>query len=313
MMIEKNIKNKFCVILLLLILLPLPGCKEDDYNASEENVISSISVMVASRAEGDEDTNDKTDAEEKPGESSIAPYEIPFSTIFDENSVIFVSQQTNQTVPFKTSDAIYPYGYKKDYIPNPNPGEDWYDDNVYNFTPISDNPLEWFKIGNTGSYLSGFYLYALYFPTQNEINQREENGNILYHVEGDQSTLENLTKSDILGAFHSSPTLFSRLSFRLFHLMTYVGVRLYVPVYDENTKTGYYDDALISASLENVSPEFSIQWTHVINSDLDGPRVNPTQGTEKIKMYQHPLRVGITKREIVKIEYESFHNRRLIF
>ena len=51
MMIEKNIKNKFCVILLLLILLPLPGCKEDDYNASEENVISSISVMVASRAE----------------------------------------------------------------------------------------------------------------------------------------------------------------------------------------------------------------------------------------------------------------------
>lgn len=297
---------------ILLNIFLLPSCKEDNNmsaqgaTAGEDNVIGHIGVRLAERGEGENpDGNANTSDGGSVADTKVYPFEMPFSPEFDSRSVIFVSQQTSQTAPFRTIDAIYPYQYKPDYESTGNKEDDWYDE-VYNFTPLSENPLEWFKIGNTGSYLNGFSLYALYFPLQQEMTWKEENGNITYSVEKDQSTLDNLIKSDIMGAYHSSPTLFSKLNFRLFHLMSYVGVRVYVPVYNETKKTGFYDGALQAAFMENANNEFGIEWNVTIHSDDAGPKIKSNASQEKIKMYLHELPAGVKERPVVPINYKDF-------
>lgn len=293
-------------ILIGLLLVFFWSCKEEKGPSfdSEENVIEKITVSMATRDQDDTAGNgdaDNKDTEEEEEEEIFDPkkYEVPFDLEFDSKSVVFLSQQTASTAPFKTSSDIYAYRYIEDSEATWEEG--------YNFTPRDlDNPLEWFKIGNTGSYLGGFQLYALYFPKETEIPQRVENGNIYYSVQQDQSTLENLIKSDILGAYHSTPTLFTRLNFRLFHLMTYLRIRLYVPDFDKDSKTGFYDDALVSASVENATPEFVIEWGAIRSPDSEGPAISPLAGEGNIIMYYHPLKPGVEKREIYEIEYENF-------
>lgn len=226
---------------------------------------------------------------------------IPFSLKFDANTTIQVSQQTTRTAPFQTDDAIYDFKYKTES------NASWSDEATYNFTPYNqESPLEWNKIGEGGSFSGGFALYSLYFPVDNKIQERIEGNTHIYTVKKDQSTLENLKASDIMGAYHSTPSIFSRIRFRMFHLMTYLRIRLYVPVFKEDKNTGYREGALLSATLDNVNPEFSFDWSIIPSGDTEGPSVLKSSGNDEIKMYQHPLADGKTEHEKVLIEYKKF-------
>ena len=282
-------------------ILVLAGCKSDGEPSQEKypsQIVDKITVSIASRdvddGEGDGNTGDTPDNEDdnKLLKDMTTDELIPYELKFDDSSVVFVSQMVEGEFPFQTSDNIYSYEYRE------NPDADW--DNEYNFTPKEGtDPLEWFKIGLKGSYGNGFALFALYFPDRDEIISREEKGKIYYSVEQDQSTLENLKKSDILGAYHSTPSLFARLQFRLFHLMTYLRIRVYVPVYNEEKRTGYYDNSLISATLSGVTPEFAVDWGILRSPDTEGPPIAQLNGDGEIKMYQHPLQAGKSRKKMV--------------
>ena len=276
-----------------LIATALWACTDKEgpvASGDQDPRIDHISVALMTRGEeGDGINSDETLKRD---------YGMPFALKFDANSVVFVSQQTETRYPYQKPEQIYAYKFMEDAE------ADWEDG--YNFTPLDlDDPLEWFKIGNGGTYRNGFALYALYFPLQNEISQRTEGGKIIYSVQQDQSTLENLIKSDILGAYHSTPTLFTRLRFNLFHLMTYLRIRLYVPVYDSTSKTGYYDNALISADLDKTTTDFAIQWSIIPSSDSSGPVISPLSGDGTIEMYMHPVEDG-EDRELKSIKYTDF-------
>lgn len=287
---------------ILVTILVLTGCSHEDSlegEADKSSVIDHISVALKSRGEEGEGEADTPKEDSELTDEDIQDLlGMPYMLSFDENSVIFVSQQTERVSPFQNEDGIYAYRYIEDNE------ADWEDG--YNFTPLDmEDPLEWFKIGNGGTYRGGFALYALYFPLQDKITRKVENNKIIYSVQQDQTTLENLMKSDILGAYHSNPTLFTRLRFNMFHLMTYMRIRLYVPVYDGASKTGYYDDALISANLDKTSTDFTIEWNTIRSSDTEGPAISPLAGEGTILMYKHPHPEG-EPRDSISIRYEDF-------
>lgn len=308
MKIQKG--NKIYGILIPAVIAILSGCTQDEADPGQKgdgsSAVDVINVSLRTRdgseeTPGDYDTDKEAekDTEEITDTDIQRLYGMPFKLSFDSNSIIFVSQQTEKSYPYSSDDITYAYKYIEDNE------ADWEDG--YNFTPLDqESPLEWFTIGNRGSFRGGFALYALYFPGRTEIPQRVENNVIYYSVESDQSTLENLIKSDILGAYHSNPTLFTRLRFNLFHLMTYLRIRLYVPVYDREKKTGFYDNALISANLSQASPDFSIEWSALRSSDTEGPAITPgnTEGT--ITMYMHPIPEGEERETKDDFEYGKY-------
>lgn len=226
---------------------------------------------------------------------------IPFDTKFDENSIIQVSQQTRNRDPFKVEDEIFDFRFYNSEEAS------WDKEETYNFAAYRQKiPLEWNHIGAGDSYNGGYAMYALYFPLENQLRQSVVDNKIRYSVMQDQSTVENLQKSDILGAYHSTDKLHTRIKFKMYHLMTYVRIRLYVPVYDDEKNTGYRENALQLATINNVNHEFSIAWNAGISSDSQGPAVDPIEGESEIIMYQHPLEDGETNHKIVSIPYKKF-------
>lgn len=262
--------------------------------------ISSITGKTSlSTRDGDEESGESQD--DVVGSFNPQDY-IPYTLTFNNESVVFVSQMTNNVPAFSNEDVIYSFGY----IPG-SENASWDDDNSYNFTPNDEkDPLEWSKIGAAQTYHGGFSLYALYFPMSDKINQvTSEDNTIHYKVEQDQSILENLIKSDILGAYHSTEKLFTRIRFKMFHLMSYLRLRLYVPVYNDQLYTGFREGALESVILTNVTPEFAMNWTASISSDDQSPVVNALSGDNSIKMYQHPLEDGQSEHPIITVNYKK--------
>lgn len=230
---------------------------------------------------------------------------IPYDISFKENSILQISQQTQIREPFRNDDDIFNYIYMG--TPEASMAT-WGDTLSYNFEayrPVT--PLRWEYIGKGESYNGGFAMYALYFPLENKLRRNVlDNGSIRYNVMQDQSTLENLMKSDILGGYHSTPKLHSRIAFKMYHLMSYFRIRLYVPLYNDDNKTGYREDALLYATINNVTNEFAIDWNTTLSSDETGPAVSAVEGSNEIIMYQHPLPPGETKHKIDSIPYKDF-------
>lgn len=300
-------------ISILIITGFLTACTQSDvgeeafYN-SEDNFISSITVCMAESEENESRANEN---EKHPeiidGLRVIDPEDYDLSDIkefnieFDENTVVFVSQMTSTIPAFQNDEVTYAYSH----IPN---SDDATWEQGYNFTPGEGVvPLEWYKIGNGGTYHGGFALYAMLFPNEKQIRQKvASNGSITYNVMEDQRTLDNLMRSDILGAFHSTPTLFSRLRFKMYHMMSYLRVRLYVPVYDEITHTGFPEDAINYATVDHVSPDFSVEWSANRSSDSEGPALVTIRGDGTIYMYQHPLKAGTEEHEMAWVKYKDF-------
>lgn len=303
-----KIAYRFGVIPVAAAVLCLLWSCDADHKAGKVNdgqYVNGITVSIATRAEGDGDGSG--DAENNPNKNSNFNIDdlIPYTLAFDQNTILQVSQQALHLSPFQTEDAIFNYQYIPTYVDHEGA---WDDENSYNFTPYGqDEPLEWNRISQTGSYLNGFAMHCLYFPIENRIRSKvSDTGAILYSVMEDQSTVENLKKSDILGGFHITTELFSRIKFRLFHLMTYIRIRLYVPVYDDEKNTGYREGSLKYATLDNVTPDFAIDWNYQVTPDDNGQQINPLNGDGSIKMYQHPLPEGATEHAIEEIKYKDF-------
>lgn len=272
------------------------GCSDTEpveLPADGENAIVRISAALRSHTVESRDIDDSaspTETEEKA--------ESVFDVNFDDDSRLFVSQMTEGSNPFISSDRIFRYRYFDE-------GEEteWTDPpeglGGFNFTAADlTNPLEWKDIKAAGSYQNGYALFALYFPVDHSIR---------YNVEEDQSSLPNLMKSDVLGAYHSTSALFTRIKFNLFHLMVYLKITVFVPIYDETSKTGYFSDGLQSATVQDAYKDFTIDWGTIRSSDTEGPVTlyNPTADKYNISMYSHSEGEGLTGRQI-EIKYKEF-------
>lgn len=169
---------------------------------------------------------------------------------------------------------LYRYFYNEKYSTT------WEDDpGGYNFFPQDTIvKMNWDDIKFWGKNNTGYVLYALYYPYSNQL-PFDEDGNVDFKVETDQTTKENLRKSNFLGAYHSSSKSGQRLKFKLYHLAAYLKVTLYVPVYNPNdtivdssgkkvpARTGFPSDALISGEIRNVYNKFNINWYSGRSSD----------------------------------------------
>ena len=305
-MIEIAYRLRILPIAAILCLVCLCGCDRDAESAAddvEKSYVPGIAVTIATRSGEGEGESGNIDNDSKSFDiDELIPYELAF----DENTVLQVSQQTGSQTPFVNDDATYDFKYITTYVDD---GHGWDNEDSYNFAPYyeKDKALEWNNIASLGPYNGSFAMYCMYFPVENSIRSKKNNyGAINYSVMEDQSELENLKKSDILGAYHSTHEIFTRIRFRLFHLMTYVRIRLYVPVYRDDLNTGYRENALLYASLDNVTTDFAIDWSANRSSDTEGPMVSPLSGDGHIKMYLHPLPEGMTEHEIASIKYKDY-------
>ena len=281
----------------------LGSCREEneipDGNHSAES--DNMFVAITPRTVADDPTTTLPSVDDGlNADGTVNPDELmPYKSEFTEGSTIFISQQTDRASAFQDPNYIYAYTYNPNAI-----GATW--ESGENFT--SSKSINWGEISQRGTWTNGrFSLYALHFPKLNSIRQKtitndDGSSTILYNVLEDQSTLENLEQSDVMSAF-STFDLFERMRYRLFHLMTYIRVRVYVPVYDNETKTGFASGALNSATVEGACPDFLIEWATNRSSFTQGPLIKAYSGeTTSINMYRHTE----TSNEPIQIPYAQY-------
>ncbi|MCH5240579.1 MAG: hypothetical protein J1F38_10175 [Muribaculaceae bacterium] len=290
-------------IFYIFALLIFAGCSNDKFADTPENyesdVVKTISIVTHQPKTANNDFSSYADN----GDDLIA--EPIILNGFDDNSLLYISQMgpsesTNPNFSDFSSDAV-PYCYIYQYSENENANWDY----EYNFELPEDLTIEgidgvsgprkaidWRTIRNIGSVGNAFSLYAFHFPLDNIVR---------WNVEADQTgdtdpfDKSNFIKSDILGAYHASSALNTRLRFNLFHLMVYLKVTIYVPVYKDNTDntadfrySGYNAGSFKGAYVMNASTDFSIEWRTNRSSDTDPPLVQPnTSKKQNIKMYVH--------------------------
>lgn len=292
----KTIIFNFYLVIIFLTGLLFVSCENNEYISSSENdgFIDNISVYLNTRSRSDIDNESNSSL---PSEDDDEKSQSVFDVEFDENSYVFISQQTKTDFPFLSKDVIYRYQFS-----HIDEKADW--DYGYNFTAAETEheALRWNTIGDNKVLDTGFALYAFYFPNQDTWPNNE------FRVKENQSTLEALKSSDILGAAHSTEELYSRIKFRLFHLMVYLKITLYVPIYDSTTKTGFFDNALTQASILNVIPNINIEWGLGDDPDASGPRVVLPQELNRVNidMYFHPLGDNQQEHRIKEIKYKDF-------
>lgn len=237
----------------------LPQPPEDP---DKEETVNSITVTRSSFARGAEEAASFSEADAT-DDGVHDPLNWRYNTVdnmlpggdedqFTDQGVLFISQIT----PTRTPDfPVTPFTWFQDhpndyywetdatgkalYTKNDNlwmykldktlgENADW--DSGYNFVPMfsEDDPtfgkfrMDWRTIKNYGSLGNAFSFYAMYYP----------GGNPIFQVNSRQSIwdLKVMKQMDIMGAYHTTPSLYTRMRFRLHHLMVYIRVTLYVPV-----------------------------------------------------------------------------------
>lgn len=259
----------------ILILFSFPtlvlGCSEaKDTNEMEEKsgeTVPGISVSSAPRYRAmgiaENDGDDLTTSE------------------FGDGDIIYISQMGTVADPVFSSTAtsnLYTYEWYE------NEDANWESNEEFNFAPLPPSPpIYWDVVKDYGQVGNSFSLYGMFFP----VNQQ-----IRFNVETDQTDLNNFQVSDIMGAYHATSALYTRLRFRFFHLMVYLRVTLYVPTYEisGDETTGYDADALYSAYVVNPMTNFGINWRANRSSDTEAPLVQSatSQTRGNIYMYNHP-------------------------
>ena len=281
------LKNKIYLLFLssVLILGLTTAC---DSNKSEPEEPSAprealLDLVFPTRSVG----IDMTEKELDPLENYFTP----------EESYLIIEQRTqNHSLSFEEniSDTnpngfLYKYVWKKGEndkgteantvisgdTPNWNDG--------YNFTalPAWNNPMKWETILSNGAIGTDYAFGALYYPVDNG-GRRD--------IETDQSTLEGLKKSNILGTYHSTSTPYERLRFRLYHLMACMRVTIWVPVEktDETGQTGYKGVRKINATMLNLIKDFNIEWGSLPSDYPPSLMADTETGVAgKISMYPH--------------------------
>lgn len=277
----------FYICLSSLMLLAI-GCKEDvdvntDFPEEEgqgSEYVGNLMATGVARAAG-------------PSTFDIGKDIISVSD-FEEGSIIYISQLGTVADPDYTIGATENQ-YKYVWFENEN--AQW-DNDQYNFK-AQNAPIYWEDVRKYGQVGNSFSMYGMYFP----VNQT-----IRFNVETDQTNEEALLVSDILGAYHATSALYSRLRFRFFHLMVYLKVTIYVPVYEisGDESTGYEADALLKAFVVNPVTNFNINWRANRSSDTEAPLVDqPTSPTRNnIVMYQHPV-----SDEVTTIDVSNYYSK----
>ena len=218
---------------------------------------------------------------------------------FNESSILYFSQQGTTASPnfSDLGDNASPYCYQYQY--SANASATW--DKGYNFKCKSQcKPFDWSAVPQLGSVGNAFSFYAMYFPGDNIVK---------WNVQADQSDKENFIKSDIMGAYHATSSLYTRLRFNLFHLMVYLKVTIYVPTFkdsDNNNNfnySGFEEDALVGAYVINANTAFDIDWQAVRSSDKMAPLTQSKDSKTNIKMFTHAA-----SGEVEQINVKDYYN-----
>ncbi|MCH5229771.1 MAG: hypothetical protein J1F12_07255 [Muribaculaceae bacterium] len=304
---KKPIKATIGISLVLAGSIGLVSCQEEGVVNKEESpdycgrYLDYFQVIPVSRASLGEEPG----FEEMPVFSDFLDEKFKYSEELgnEKKSYLYISQLTDNIVPFQdagtgdvTGDDVNLYKYffqERLMFQNP----DW--DNGYNFFPEKkEDMVDWDFVGQNGPFGNGYALCALYFPYSNKIQE--------FKVEEDQSTLENLRKSNILGAKHSNSALYTRLQFRLWHLMTNLNVTVYVPVFKDGVTeatdsqtpvkdaepSGYFADSMIGAEVLDVYNTYSINFKTKQSEAAPYTFADITETgnlVKELKMYRHPL------------------------
>lgn len=238
--------------------------------------VASSPIMMADGI-GDDDTDDSE------------PIEI---TGFEDGSLLYFSQfsqnhQPNFADKSESADNyLYIYQYKE------NPKATW--ESGENFASLPDRmSFNWQNTLSIGPSGNAFKFFGFYFPVDNAVRwevEKDQTGGA-----ADPYDKKNFMKSDIMGAYHATSSIYTRMRFRLFHLMTYLKVTLYVPVYkaqfsdpEKQSYSGFDKGALKGGILMDALTKFNIEWAASKSSDTEAPFVETPAGQRSnIMMYRH--------------------------
>lgn len=211
-------------------------------------------------------------------------------------SVILISQSGNSlSINFNEStvngegnetpnENLYKYVYYS------NPSANW--EQLYDFQPYGDRALNWALMEKEA--LSGEYaLGALYYPVEY---------NVYNSVEQDQSSYENLLRSNVLGAWYRTHETKSRLRFAFFPLMEAIRVTLLIPDWDPTDNSGFGENAVESATMLGMIKDFNIEWN--LNNSTEAPPVVQyiRDGVEPCDIIMYPESVD---NNVQKVRYDD--------
>ena len=295
-------KKTLFAILSLALLASCSG-KEPALHGDEAQTVDEIVVTTGGYTVG---TQTRADGDGDAGSTTV---DILTSNEFAEGSVLYISQMGTTLDPDFSAEPgagnLYVYNYSR------NDDADW--DKEFNFKPGNNYPIEWDAVRGRGPVGNSFSLYALHFPVDNAV--KVDNAKFAVQTDqrgpaGNRYDLSNFLKSDILGAYHATSALHTRMRFRLHHLMVYLRVTLYVPVYKQDTNgqgySGFDEDAVLYAVAEDVCSDFKIEWRTNRSSDTDAPLTDTnTSSRKRIYMYAHPSDPAIIEDFEVKDHYDK--------
>ena len=280
-------KSKFFNILIVCLIIGLScsSCKESA--EIEEKAFSSPLSPVSFELEMMSAPYDLADTQD--GSIELDPLDYYFHP---GQSVLLISQRGETFEPFSEANPTKTYKYTY-YV---NDEANW--DRGYNFEPYGEDALDWDLIKNY-QYNGNFAFGALYYPISNESTTS---------VKKDQSNFNDYLSSDILGTYHLTSELESRLRFRFFHLMACINVKLWVPDWSAEDNTGFFDDAVKKAEILDMITDFELKWGE---KSTEEP---PTASTENlpdpqksdIRMYLFPTD---SPREVITKDLSSFNQK----
>ena len=216
---------------------------------------------------------------------------------FDDESILYFSQMGPTKEPdfFKPDNTEVPYLYQYKY--SENEAANWNEN--FNFKPKEGvEPFKWNTVTEVGSYGNAFHFFGMYFPGDNTPKfevRRDQRG-----PEADRFNTSNFVLSDVMGAYHATSSLYTRMRFNLFHLMVYLKVKLYVPVFRSTVNpggqasySGFDDNAVDNAYVLGANSEFSIEWRANRSSDVTAPVTYAKGNKGTITMYGHKRQSGV--------------------
>lgn len=238
------------------------------------------------------------------GEETVNSSLDPLKNYFKKNSsILLISQRTNNhSISFDDylGTDLNKYLYKYVWDGNEasplegNGTPNWVTGYNFSCSPDWKNPLNWSTVMGNGAFGSSYAFGALYYPEDN--SERSS-------VETDQSTQRGLNKSNMLGAYHLTESIYERFRFRLYHLMACIRVTILVPdeiMDEEKGKTGF-GIRNISGTILNLNPNFSIDWG--ARSSEEPPILKADVATDpkdfkNIKMFSEPSEDKIIEWEL---------------
>ena len=291
----RKIFNHIYNVLFLISTLTIVSCVDHgDLEPDDNGSVSQITVVCSDPIQSRSTT-------EYPGD--VDP--IIINSFTDDESLLYISQLGASENPNFTNltaeegSLCYVYKYYE------NEESNWNKEYNFKVSEETGNVINWRRVRQLGSVGNAFSFYSFFFPVKNKVT---------FEVQADQTDEDDFMMSDIMGAYHATSALNSRLRFRLYHLMVYLKVTLYVPVYESEANdgseyhySGYDEGSLLGAFLLDANTEFNVEWRANRSSDTDAPLTNAYGNKHNIQMYQHPDDDNIYTLENVKEYYPTYN------